>query len=258
MFEGFRREDKASVAQLAVPVAVPQQMAIVGLASGATERESAVGDLGLIAFYYLLRVGEYTQKKKRPDTRTVQFRFCDVAFKKGNTILPRDAPLEVLLTATAATLRLTNQKNGIKGSMVHRSAMAGPYCPIKALVRRFVHMRTNKATDTTLLSAYWDHLGIGNVTDVDIRDSVKRAVTSLKLHKNGIPDSRVGTHSLRSGGAMALKFAGADPTDIRKMGRWSGDTWLMYIHDQIAEYSEGWTEKMSVPRGFFNLEGAFV
>ena len=32
---------------------------------------------------------------------------------------------------------------------------------------------------------------------------------------------------------------------------------MIYIHDQIAEYSEGWTEKMSTPRSYFNLEGAF-
>ena len=57
---------------------------------------------------------------------------------------------------------------------------------------------------------------------------------------------------------MALKFAGADRQDIMKFGRWSGDTCLLYINDQIAEYSEGWIEKMSVPRSFFNLEGAYL
>ncbi len=57
---------------------------------------------------------------------------------------------------------------------------------------------------------------------------------------------------------MAIKFAGADRDDIKKMGRWSSDTFLLYIHDQIAEYSEGWTERMGVVRSFFNLEGAFA
>ena len=57
---------------------------------------------------------------------------------------------------------------------------------------------------------------------------------------------------------MALKFAGADRDDIKKMGRWSSDTFLMYIHDQIAEHSEGWTAQMGVSRPFHNLEGAFT
>jgi len=38
---------------------------------------------------------------------------------------------------------------------------------------------------------------------------------------------------------MSLKFAGADRDDIKKLGRWSSDTFLIYIHDLIVEYSEG-------------------
>jgi len=104
MFAGFRKDDKLPVAKLAVPVAVPEQMATIGLLKGATLKERAVGYFVLIAFYYLLRVGGYTQKHKRAKTRTIQFRFLDVAFKKGDTIIPRDATLEYLLEATGATL----------------------------------------------------------------------------------------------------------------------------------------------------------
>ena len=258
MFAGFRKNDKLPVPELAVPVGVPEQMANVGLLSGATPKEQAMGDFGLIAFYYLLRVGEYTQKRKRAKTRTIQFRFSDIAFKKGNTIIPRDAPIEELLEATGATLRLSNQKNGIRGAMIHQSCMKGKFCPVKALVRRFVHLREHNAKANDIISTYWDHIGKGNITDVDIRVALRRAVILLDLQKNGITSDRVGTHSLRSGGAMALKFAGAKPEEIMKMGRWSGVTFLMYIHDQIAETSEGWTQKMSTPRSYFNLEGGFA
>ena len=91
-----------------------------------------------------------------------------------------------------------------------------------------------------------------------MRVAIRRAVIALRLDKNGFLPSRVGTHSFRAGGAMALKFAGADRDDIKKMGRWSSDTFLIYIHDQIAEYSEGWSKKMAEPRAFFNLEGAYI
>ena len=129
---------------------------------------------------------------------------------------------------------------------------------MKALVRRYVHLRDNGAKADDLISTFFDHIGKGHVTDDDMRKSVRRAVTVLRLEKHGILASRVGTHSLRSGGAMALKFAKADRDDIKKFGRWSSDTFLLYIHDQIAEYSEGWTEKMGVHRSFFNLEGDYV
>ena len=92
-----------------------------------------------------------------------------------------------------------------------------------------------------------------------MRKAIKEAVSSLKLDKQGFLETRVGTHSLRAGwGDIALKFSGADLDHKKKLGQWSSDTFLIYIHDQIAEYSEGWTEKMAVPRFYFNLEGACI
>ena len=38
-----------------------------------------------------------------------------------------------------------------------------------------------------------------------------------------------GAHSLRIGGATALFAAGAEPTIIRTMGRWSSDIYRLYV-----------------------------
>jgi len=110
MFSGFKREDKLLVPDLVVPVSVPQQMVMVGLAPDATTKEQAMGNFALIAFFYLLRMGEYTQKRKRPSTRTIQFRFKDIALKKGDNIIARDASEEELMKSTGSTLRLSNKK----------------------------------------------------------------------------------------------------------------------------------------------------
>jgi len=64
MFAGFRREDPLPVLEIAILVGVAHQAACIGLVDGATPKETTVGDLTLIAFYYLLRVGEYTKKKE--------------------------------------------------------------------------------------------------------------------------------------------------------------------------------------------------
>jgi len=184
----------------------------------ATAKEEAVGDLGLIAFFYLLRVGEYTQKQKLSLTRTIQFRFRDFAFKKSNTIISRDASEVELLEATGATLRLINQKNSVRGAVIHRSPMEGRFCPVKALVLRYIHLRNHHASLYMTISTYWDHLGSGNVTDVDIRLAIRCSMLTLDLVKNGITEDRVVTHSLRAGGAMAIKFAGGDRDDIKNWG----------------------------------------
>ena len=259
-FAGYRKEDPPPVPELAVPVQLVNQIYDQLSGPGTSPKQHAVADLCIIAFYYLLRVGEYTCRNRKGNTRTVQFRFQDIAFKADNYILPLQSSTSTLMTATGGTLRLSNQKNGIRGSLIHRSYIGEGntrYCPVRALVRRFDHLRSNKAHADDLLSTYWDHNGQHHIRPDDIMDAIRVAAQQLKLENQGIPASRIGTHSLRAGGAMALKFSGADRDDIKKLGRWTSDTFLIYIHDQIAAYQEGWTQQMSQHRHFFNLEGAF-
>ncbi len=55
------------------------------------------------------------------------------------------------------------------------------------------------------------------------------------------------THSLRSGGACALKLAGYDEVYIRKMGRWApkSNAFLEYIQSQLSTFSAGMATRMS-------------
>jgi hypothetical protein len=60
--EGWRKADPPTTKQLPVESDVPELLAATGKCPGASELVKAVGDWTLIAFYYLLRVGEYTKK----------------------------------------------------------------------------------------------------------------------------------------------------------------------------------------------------
>ena len=109
LVEGLRREDPPSTPQLAVPVSVPEQCLTNAQQEG-TNKAKAIGDLAIIAFYYLLRVGEYTQPKfitvdgkKVRATRTVQFSMENIGFFKDNKILPRKSNLKTLLEADSST-----------------------------------------------------------------------------------------------------------------------------------------------------------
>jgi hypothetical protein len=75
----------------------------------------------------------------------------------------------------------------------------------------------------------------------------------LKLHRSGINPVLVGVHSLRAGGAMALKLTGESDTTIMKQGRWTSLTFLQYIHNQIAHLSADLSSKMSVVLNFSNI-----
>jgi hypothetical protein len=54
------------------------------------------------------------------------------------------------------------------------------------------------------------------------------------MHLNGIPDST-----------------------IQKMGRWSSDTFLIYIHEQIAAFSKGVSKQMGLNVNFKNIRRTF-
>ena len=78
----------------------------------------------------------------------------------------------------------------------------------------------------------------------------------MNLAHKGIKLDLLGSHSLRAGGAMALKLQNYADTTIQKLGRWSSTTWLQYIHTQIAHLAKGVASNMSVDLPFYNI--AFI
>ena len=268
MLAGFGNFDPAVEKKLACHPDLPAFAVEWGNRKGTTPFQQAVGDLIVIAFYYLLRIGEYTAKTRRKSrTRTRQFRVMDVTFfvrdDDGYLVaLAVDASAKDIMRAEAATLRISNQKNGHAGACVHHTARKGETwaCPVRALGRRVLHVRRHSKSGKAFLCSYWDDIGRGNVTDDNVRYAVKVAAASLKYPERGIPIARVDTHSLRSGGACALKIAGYRDTVIQKMGRWKADSkaWLEYIQQQLSTFSAGMADAMGRVERFTNMEGAVV
>ena len=64
MIEGWRKEDPPTKKKIPVRIDVPEFLEELGMEKDATEMVKVVGDCAVIAFYYLLRVGEYTVKNK--------------------------------------------------------------------------------------------------------------------------------------------------------------------------------------------------
>ncbi len=70
----------------------------------------------------------------------------------------------------------------------------------------------------------------------------------------GIPPELISSHSLRAGGATALHLNGYDTKTIQILGRWSSDTFLTYIHHQIAAFSKGLSTAMATNIPFHNTQ----
>ena len=142
------------------------------------------------------------------------------------------------------------------GDTIHQEALPKEaHCPIKALARRIHHILAMGGSDDTLICAFkekksetWQHITAQNMVD-----TVRLHVKVHNLTHPRLDPVLIGAHSLRAGGAMALKLNGAPDTTIMKLGRWSGLTFLMYIHTQIAHLSQGITSQMNTTIPFVNI-----
>ena len=86
--------------------------------------------------------------------------------------------------------------------------------------------------------------------------ALKFATTALNYPSlEGIPIDRVGTHSLKSGGANALSLAVYSNRDIQKMGRWRGGTFKEYIREELHCFTEGVSTAMKQDFKFVNIAG---
>ena len=105
-----------------------------------------------------------------------------------------------------------------------------------------------------MIGTWYNDKGVGrHITGRLINNAGREAVRDMKFHENGLPEKSVGSHSLRAVGAMALHLNGVEDNTIKKMGQWTSDTFLMYIHEQISAFSKGLSHKMSTDINFYNI-----
>lgn len=262
------KEDGPTNKKLPVEVDVPSYLARNAYNNNESPLNKRVADLAMVAFFYLLRVGEYAVTSSSTNNKqTTQFRMRDVAFyikdRNGNLRqVPRNARDKWILNkAVGATLRLSNQKNGWKNVCIHQHATGDDLvCPVKALARIYCDIRAHTSDLDCLLSSYWDENSIQrNVTQRHMSNGLKFAAAALNYPVlKGIDIDKIDTHSLRAGGANALSLAGYSDTQIQKMGRWRGQTFKEYISDQLANTSKGMSKAMSKTFKFVCISGGIL
>lgn len=160
MLDEWRKMDPPPSKKHPVEADVPEYLCHLKQSKTITPLEAAVGDLTLIAFYYLLRVGKYTTKGARNSSKqTVQFKMEDITFfhkdsKGGLCQLGWNAPATLIMTAASTTLKLDNQKNGWKLVCIHQETNGESIaCPVGALCRHYLAIRAHSQNQKLPLSS---------------------------------------------------------------------------------------------------------
>jgi hypothetical protein len=249
LLKKYRDEDPPAEPKLAIPISTVSAIAANYRWNAHLD---ATADLVIIAFFYLLRVGEYTMPAKPRPKRTIALRKCDVRLWRRGKVLLHSASPSTLLTADSATICIAHTKNGTKGAVVHHEACGGPICPVAALARRISNMQHGPPTGS--LSAVYHQSGkITRVSDREIGIAVRWGATSDRLLTRGYTLQRISSHSLRAGGAMAMKLSGTSDSTIMRVGRWTSLTYLTYIHSQIGSLTAGLAAQMTTAFTFQNV-----
>jgi nitroreductase len=228
MLSSYKKDDPPPHRVKPIPVQVLRHIMTAAHAAP-TPGNLAIADMCCLAFFFLLRPGEYTIY---PSDST-PFRLCDIQLRIGNRRLDSLLATEAeLRSANFASLTFTTQKNGVRGEVIGLSRSGSPhFCPVLSLVNRLLHARAHNANLEEPIAQYYQNAQWHSVTPGDITTALRTAVTILGPTL-GFLASDVSAKSLRASGAMALFCAKVDSDTIRLIGRWRSDEMLRYLHVQ--------------------------
>ena len=203
-------------------------------------KAACTADLIVIALYFCLRSCEYS--KTPSHRRTTQFCYKDMQFHNADGVIPQDAPDHVFLAATAVTFFLDTQKNCVRGESSTMEASGLLHgCPVVAAARRFIHLRSHNADPDLPICSYHTSPKSAptSISSRHITATLRLEATKIGFQTLGFHPHEIGSHSLRSGGAMTLHLAGISEHTIKIIGRWRSDAFLIYLQGQIASFTTG-------------------
>ena len=245
----YKKQDPPPDRVKPVPVTVIRHIAHAAR-SDPNPGNLAIAGMIALAFFFLLRPGEYTATI----SDTTPFQVGDVQLFVGLHRLNLETASDAeLLAATFGSLTFTTQKNGVRGEVIGLARSGNPdLCPVLTLARRIIHLRRYGALPQTPLSAYFNGTSWSRVTPQDITDALRMAVIALGPSTLGFLPSDISARCLRASGAMALFCAGVDSDHLRLLGRWRSDEMFRYLTLQAEPVMRNYSSLM-LQGGAFRL-----
>jgi hypothetical protein len=248
LLKGMKATDAEAQRVKPIPLKVLHQV-LASASTSHTAGATAVADMACIAFFFLLRPGEYTYNQGS----TTAFRCCDVRLYQDDNQIPwHTATTADLDRANYTTYTFVTQKNGVRGEVVGQGRTGHPLCcPVWATIRRLQHHILWGSAPTQPLATYHDGHKLQGVLPRDITE-VLRVAAALIGPSLGFRADEISARSLRAGGAMALLCADVDTDVIRLLGRWKSDQMFRYLFVQARPLVNRYAQRM-LDEGDFNI-----
>ena len=239
LFRGYDFQDPKKQHQKAVPMSVIKL--VIRLAQHSNDPKSiTIAEEIEIAISFAMRSCEYTKTCSNEESRRTKI-LClrNFTFFYQNIMLPHDDPR--LPLANFMLLEFEMQKNDEKHEKVGMYRSHSELCQNSAglrLVRRIMSLPGDDNPLDRPMNLYLDKTGTRRfISSNMIRTKLRSAVTAIGVKRLGLTANDIGCHSIRSGGAMAMKLAKVSSYTIMIIGRWKSTAFLDYIRKQVAEFA---------------------
>ena len=223
----YEREDPAPERVKPIPTSVLHHL--FNRCSRGDAKQQCVADLIWIAFYFLMRPGEYCCAGRNNTSEA--FRLRNVTFRRNKRTLDAHRnTLGRLQRADHVALTFTKQKNGVKGEAIGTRRSGHPTgCAVLRILHRVAYLRCCGAPRDIPLASYHDGNEWRTVKSADFTHELRTSIAAIGPSV-GLQPHEVSARSLRASGAMALLLAGVDTDIIRIIGRWRSNAMLRYLH----------------------------
>jgi hypothetical protein len=242
----YKNDDPKEIPEKAVPLCI---ISLVALKTS-TEKQVATTQLIVGAFFFAMRSCEYLKVPKQHDKKTKQLTLANIAFYNDGKLINHSSP--DLSAAASVSITFESQKNSRKFDTITQWRKTHEtLCPVKqwaALVQRI--WSCPNTTTQTPVSALLQHNKVIHITNQDIVHALQDSLKTYREARLRITIDELGTHSIRSGAAMAMYLGGAPVFAIQMIGRWSSDSFMKYIRKQIKEFTYGISQQMLTMQSF--------
>jgi hypothetical protein len=237
----YKREDSPPKRVKPIPIVIIIYILVQEYGITRHEDTQVIADMINIAFFFLLRPGEYTGTTNDDTLFRLQDVYLYIGSRGLDTMLCSEAEVH---GATSVSYTFTTQKNGIRNEkIVHGLSGTGLCCPVRATGRRIRYLRRNNAKCTVPIAS----LCVGNrrtaIKAQQITETIHQAMT-VNFYRTGIAADEVSARSLRAGGAMALLCGKVDMNLIQILGRWHSDAMIRYLHMRARPIVQHFAAKM--------------
>ena len=214
-----------------------------------TELDTAIADLCTAAIFFCMRSCEYLKVPDQLDRRTKLLTIKNIRFfDNDKQLVEHNSP--ILHLACIVVVTFEDQKNRTKfEDVTHYRSGHKLLCPVIAWSKIIKRVRSYKGSNgdtpvcTFIIQGHKQSKTV-QISSDNVIKALRTTVRTMTAWNLGFTAEEIGTHSIRSGGAMMMCLAGVREYIIMIQGRWKSMSYMKYIRKQIAQFSCELTSRM--------------